>query len=60
MSILQSNNISQAIYQAVTQGFSALMLVFLAVGSAQALEAEKVASGFNIPWGLAYVDDSTC
>ena len=59
MSILQSNNISQAIYQAVTQGFSALMLVFLAVGSAQALEAEKVASGFNIPWGLAYVDDST-
>ncbi|MCL1109487.1 PQQ-dependent sugar dehydrogenase [Shewanella schlegeliana] len=43
----------------VTQTISLLMSALMLVSSAQALEAEKVASGLSVPWGLAYVDPQT-
>ncbi|WP_414811587.1 PQQ-dependent sugar dehydrogenase [Photobacterium profundum] len=41
------------------QQISVLILTLLAANTAHAYEAEKVTSGLNIPWGLAYIDDST-
>lgn len=43
----------------IPQRISVLILTLLAVNTAHAYEAEKVTSGLNIPWGLAYIDDST-
>jgi aldose sugar dehydrogenase len=41
------------------QRISVLILTLLAAHTAHAYEAAKVTSGLNIPWGLAYIDDST-
>lgn len=43
----------------MTKRMSLIALSMLLVGSANAFEAEKVASELNIPWGLAYIDDNT-
>ncbi|MCK8044639.1 PQQ-dependent sugar dehydrogenase [Shewanella sp. 1CM18E] len=43
----------------MTKRMSLIALGMLLVGSANAFEAEKVASDLKIPWGLAYVDDNT-
>jgi glucose/arabinose dehydrogenase len=41
------------------QRITGLILTLLAANTAHAYEAEKVTSGLNMPWGLAYIDDST-
>ncbi|MEH6533033.1 MAG: PQQ-dependent sugar dehydrogenase [Photobacterium frigidiphilum] len=43
----------------IPQRISVLILTLLAANTAHAYEAEKVTSGLIIPWGLAYIDDST-
>ncbi|WP_220767919.1 PQQ-dependent sugar dehydrogenase [Shewanella sp. MBTL60-007] len=43
----------------IIQRISVLMFTLLAVSNVQAMEAVKVASGLNMPWGLAYIDDNT-
>ncbi|MGF1885856.1 PQQ-dependent sugar dehydrogenase [Photobacterium profundum] len=43
----------------IPQRIRGLILTLLAANTAHAYEAEKVTSGLNVPWGLAYIDDST-